>query len=60
MDISVNCRATNESCRLTEIASGQNMSGALIFTIRKSDSGLVFYYPRTFGFGSTMEFLLGP
>ena len=44
-----------------EIAAGQNMSGSVIFAIRKDDRGLVFFYPRFFGFGgNSASFLLGP
>lgn len=93
VEISVNCRSTNTSCRVGEtdfgvrsasgneysaefstgfsglnglfqggeIAPGQNMSGSVIFVIHKNDSGLVFFYPRFFGFGSnSASFLLGP
>lgn len=93
VEVSVNCRATNTSCRIVEtdfgvrsasgneysaefstgfsglnglfkggeIAPGQNMSGSVIFAIHKADRGLVFFYPRFFGFGSNAaSFLLGP
>jgi hypothetical protein len=92
VDISVNCRAENESCHLTEfdfgvrsasgrdvpaefsssfsgleglfeggeIASGQNMSGSLIFVIHKDDSDLRLYYPRMLAFTGSAEFILEP
>jgi hypothetical protein len=42
------------------IASGQRMSGALIFIIRRDDRGLVLYYPRGFSLGGSAEVVLGP
>ena len=93
VEVSVNCRSANASCRMVEtdfgvrsasgneysaefstgfsglnglfkggeIAPGQNMSGSVIFAIHKDDRGLVFFYPRFFGFGSnSASFLLGP
>jgi hypothetical protein len=41
------------------IASGQRMSGALIFIIRRDDRGLVLYYPRGFSMGGAAEVVLG-
>jgi hypothetical protein len=42
------------------IASGQRMSGALIFIIRRDDRGLVLYYPRGFSLGGSAKVVLGP
>ena len=42
-----------------EIPPGQSLGGSLIFIIRKGDRGLTLVYPRLFGFGDTVEFLLG-
>jgi hypothetical protein len=42
------------------IASGQSMSGALIFIIRQDDRGLVLYYPRGFSLGGSAKVVLGP
>jgi hypothetical protein len=41
------------------IASGQRMSGSLIFIIHKDDRGLVLYYPRGLSLGGTAEVVLG-
>ncbi len=93
VEVSVNCRTTNTSCRVAEtdfgvrnasgneysaefstgfsglnglfkggeIAPGQNMSGSVIFIVHKADTGLVFFYPRSFAFGSnSASFWLGP
>jgi hypothetical protein len=42
------------------IASGQRMSGALIFIIRRDDRGVVLYYPRGFSLGGSAKVVLGP
>jgi hypothetical protein len=41
------------------IASGQSMSGSLIFIVRQDDRGLVLYYPRGFSLGGSAEVVLG-
>ena len=59
-DLSMGFSDGNQLFEGGEIAPGENMSGALIFTIRKDDSGLMLYYPRMFAFGNSAEFVLGP
>jgi hypothetical protein len=41
------------------IASGQSMSGSLIFIIHQDERGLVLYYPRGFSLGGAAEVVLG-
>jgi uncharacterized protein DUF4352 len=42
-----------------DIKSGQSLAGPIFFMIDKVDRDLTLVYPRMFGFGTSVEFVLG-